>query len=58
MDDVFPKKILVRNGSIAKYLLIEIYSSDILTPKDRNKMVERFVQLYGLADKNEAEKQI
>lgn len=56
--DASARKMLVRNGSITKYLLIEMYSSDILTPKDRNKMVERFVQLFGLADKNEAEKQI
>lgn len=56
--DSTAKKMLVRNGSITKYLLIEMYSSDILTPKDRNKMVERFVQLFGLANKNEAEEQI
>lgn len=56
--DTSSKKMLVRNGSITKYLLIEMYSSDILAPKDRNKMVERFVQLFGLANKNEAEEQI
>lgn len=39
-------------------MIEEMYSSDILTPKDRNKMVERFVQLFGLANKNEAKEQI
>lgn len=33
--------------------LIEMYSSDILAPKDRKKMVERFVQLFGLAKKRD-----
>lgn len=56
--DSSAKKMLVRNGSITKYLLIEMYSSDYLIQKDRNKMVERFVQLFGLANKNEAEEQI
>lgn len=58
MDDVFPMKMLVRNGSITKYLMIEMYSSNILTRKERDKIIERFVQLFGLSDKNEAEKQI
>ena len=58
MDDVFPMKMLVRNGSITKYLMIEMYSSNILTRKERDKIIERFVQLFGLLDKNEAEKQI
>lgn len=53
--DASAKKMLVRNGSITKYLMIEMYSSDLLTPKERNKMLERFVQLFGLLDKENAE---
>ena len=58
MDDVFPMKMLVRNGSITKYLMIEMYSSNILTQKERDKMIERFVQLFGLSEKKDAVKQI
>ena len=53
--DASTKKMLVRNGSITKYLMIEMYSSDLLTPKEKNKMLERFVQLFGLPDKENAE---
>ena len=53
--DASAKKMLVRNGSITKYLMIEMYSSDLLTPKEKNKMLERFVQLFGLPDKENAE---
>lgn len=56
--DASSKKMLVRNGSITKYLMIEMYSSNILTRKERDKMIERFVQLFGLSDKKDAEKQI
>ena len=38
--------------------MIEMYSSNILTRKERDKMIERFVQLFGLSDKKDAEKQI
>lgn len=56
--DASAKKMLVRNGSITKYLMIEMYSSNILSQKEWNKMVERFVQLFGMPDKKEAENQI
>lgn len=56
--DESAKKMLVRNGSITKYLMIEMYSSKILTQKERSKMIERFIQLFGMPNKVEAENQI
>lgn len=56
--DASAKKMLVRNGSITKCLMVEMYSSNILTRKERDKMTERFVQLFNLSNRNEAENQI
>lgn len=53
--DASAKKMLVRNGGITKYLMVEMYSSNILTRKERDKMTERFVQLFSISNKNEAE---
>ncbi len=52
------KKMLVRNGSITKYLMIEMYSSDVLNEKDHKKMAERFNQLFGMQGEQYAKKQI
>ena len=52
------KKMLVRNGTLVKYLMIAMYPEEILTERDKKDMIDRYVSLFSLADREEAEKRI
>lgn len=52
------KKMLVRNGTLVKYLMVTMYSGRILTEKEKNDMIGRYVSLFSLDAEGEAKRRI
>lgn len=56
--DANTKKMIVRNGSLMKLLLIEMYSHDVLSQKDIKNMIERYASIFNLPNNAAAENRI
>lgn len=52
--DPIGRKMLMRNGTITKSLLCEMYSDDILNHNEKVKMVDKYRQLFNLHNEEEA----
>jgi len=56
--DTNTKRMIVKNGSLTRYLLITMLTPDTLSQKDVKNMVERYVAIFNLHNNKEAEDMI
>lgn len=52
--DPVGRKMLMRNGTITKSILCEMYSDDILNQNEKDKMADKYRQLFNLPNAEEA----
>ena len=42
------KKMVMRNGTLLYYLLVEMFNSHILDDKEKNRMVDRYALIFNM----------